>query len=143
MPQTYRSYPILEASICLFHGGTLESGHRRSRRGDVVNIREMSKGTGLSVPKRYLFVPIYGFDIDEMYRFTDTIEAFEKRRYSIPLARIKQNYPALDMNKLLDQDEMYQPFILTDPNTGLFHGLNIAPFPAQGLIFDKKVGKYI
>jgi len=134
----------------------------RSQEGDIVNIRPLIiNRTGVDLTKRYLLVPVEGFDhwefrdtpicegmanidrhwaIEGKDRFT--IKHYDKRRFCIPLHRLKLVYPALDLDRCRDMDDSYQPFRHFCQDRGYFIE-TIKPFYYHGLIFDKWTGRYL
>jgi len=90
----------------------------------------------------------------------DATVIHEKRRYCIPLDRLKVVAPWLDLARVRDVSQRYQPFIPIDPEWPFHrfgteardqHGFqrfpaNVVarpPLNVHGLVFDKATMRYI
>lgn len=150
MPYTYRDYPVMEAALSLFHGGRLASGHERATLGDIIEVRLPRGEIGTLERQVFLWLRIYGLDLGDMSQLktphfsNDELpeRQFDKRMYSIPLARLKQVMPSFDMERARDPEDLYQPFFVLDETTGRFVANGQAPLPVQGLILDKRTRRY-
>jgi hypothetical protein len=147
MPQTYKEYTVVELSLELHDNLDLASGHERSKEGDIINVRSPHLGTGKAVHKNYLKLLVSGLDKYELGSLSELMEAengtlYDKRRYCIPLERLKMFYPSLDIGKLKDRNESYQPICMVDEDTNNFFYQG-APLDVHGLVFDKLKMRYL
>ena len=79
---------------------------------------------------------------------TDPLNAgasrFEKRRFAIPLQRLKERVATFDLARARDKTEIYQPFVGTNTDTRqVIETTWDAPMPMSGLILDKVLGRYV
>ena len=85
--------------------------------------------------------PNYDSDVDQRDLNSPTIR-FDKRRYCIPLDRLKKIYHAFDIERAKDINDIYQPFMNLDEDN--FKYLTPRkPLNVRGLIFDKLKGEYL
>ena len=142
MGYTNPNYPIFEIALSLedsapHTGGTKE----RKLAGDIVAIRRPAQAIGIKEAKTYLWLRVQGLEENNMARLTDSIEGFDKRRYCIPLERLKEIVPTFDITKALDPNVTYQPFLILDEEDYRFLGSE-QPFEIEDILFDKQTGKY-
>jgi len=144
------NYPIMEIAISLVNYSPLESGHERSLVGDIIGIRKPNIGVGRKEVENYMWLRIEGLEEMEFSRLTDSIitsagERYDKRRYCIPLEKIKEIDPEFDIDLALEEDRIYQPFLLVDYDEGYYFVLEDGQLPLQvsGLVFDKETQEYI
>lgn len=141
MGQTDPKYPIFEVAIscedCAPHVS------ERKLAGDIIAVRRPGMEIGSGEDKRFLWLRLEGLEENEMAQLVASITGFDKRRYSIPLDRLKVLWPSFDMNRALDPNDSYQPFILIDGD-GPHWFLDITPaFSVHGLVYDKILGDYL
>ena len=142
-------YPVMEVAINLIDNSPLESGHERSLVGDIIGIRNPNIGVGRKEVENYMWLRIEGLEKMEFYRLTDSIITsagkYDKRRYCIPLEKIKEISPEFDIDLALEEDKIYQPFLLVDYDEGYYFVLEDGQLPLQvsGLVFDKETQEYI
>ena len=142
MGYTNPNHPIFELALslenCAPHtGGTKE----RKLAGDIVAIRRPAQAIGTKEAKTYLWLRVQGLEENDMARLTDSIEGFDKRRYCIPLERLKEIVPTFDIAKAMDPNVIYQPFLILDEEDFKFLGSE-QPFEIEDILFDKQTGKY-
>jgi len=145
------NYPVKEIAISLVSYAPLSSGHERSIEGDIIAVRTPNVGVGREEVENYLWLRVEGLEESEFDRLTDTIEdstsdiVYDKRRYTIPLERLVEADPGFDINLALDDDRIYQPFLLVDYDTDYTFVLEDGhlPFQVSGLIYDKVTGEYL
>lgn len=134
---------IVEIALSLENPGATDG--RRKREGDIIEARPPSLGVGLLEMSRYVWGRI---DV------TPSVAAVllegsgvYKRRYYVPLTQLRQAWNAagggtVDVARLLDLTDPYQPCLPLDPATGLFLSPNTAlVLNGSGLIFDHLTGK--
>ena len=152
MPQTYRHYRVWQVVLSVEDRSPLASEAERALEGDIIAIRTDGNGVGMKEMHRWLWVSVYGMDDDLMTFLQEGVtegdeferEIYDKRRYSIPLARLQAIYPTLDMARVRDVTDAYQPFMPVDEDQGYYlEGSAQPPFDVAGLIFDKTTGRYI
>jgi len=148
-----RAYPIREVAISLF-----SKIPEHIQEGDVVAVRPAQVGIGMKEAGLWLWLlidgleesqytpltdPVYEpFDPTGIYKPRSAYPVFDKRRFCIPLARIKQLIPTFDLDRARDPNDPYQPFYAMDEDNNLWL-TDQTPWQAEGLIFDKETGAYI
>lgn len=144
------NYPVMEIAISLVNYTPLESGHERLLVGDIVAVRKPDVGVGRKEVEEYLWLRVEGLEEGELQILVESIttsagEQFDKRRYGIPLEKIKEIDPDFDVDLALEDDRIYQPFLVVDYDEGYYFILEDGqqPFQTSGLIFDKETQEYI
>ena len=143
------NYPVMEIAICLVDYAPLPSGHERALVGDIVAVRKPSVGIGVKEAKLYLWLRVEGVEDGEFPKLVNYIMdstsdvIYDKRRYCISLEKLKENYPYFDIDLALDQDTIYQPFLLLDDDYTFILENDVQPFQVNGLIYDKITGDYL
>lgn len=148
-----REYPIAEIAIALW-----ELVPERIQEGDLVTWRRPGLGVGGKEHKLFLWLLIEGFEAGDLpmlktpvwepfdptgeYEPASAYTRYDKRRFNIPLTRLKEVYPALDLNRCRDLNDGYQPFYTIDENNHLWL-TDSTPFQVTGLIFDRVQGVYL
>jgi hypothetical protein len=140
MPQTYRDSHIYEVAV-LVKDYVDDGEHERARAGDIIAVRREDTshgGVGYAEMSGILWLRIDGGDTNVLGQMTGALtEAdpqirYNKRRFSIgppsdPFRRLKQLRPSLDLNRVVDPNDMYQPFLsINEPDdvTETFVGLD-------------------
>jgi len=147
-----RSYPTAEVAIALFSGQG-----ERLQEGDITSVRKPQIGIGLKEAKTRLWLLVQGpqyieyaglkekvtepIDPTRLYEDQAYIK-YDKRRFCIPLARLIQVFPTLDLAKARDLGQAYQPFYTLDTENHLWLTDRI-PLDTAGLVFDKALGVYL
>lgn len=162
-----RRYATLEVCISTYSRSELSKGER-AQEGDIVARREPGNGIGTAEAHNFLWLRISGLEELGLWKLTDIFTdpptrpedrpvvgrryfaLFDKRRFCIPLERLKIVAPWLDLNRVRDRSDPYQPFIpidLDDDDVRLQHtflvGAAHRPLEIIGLVFDKVTGRYI
>jgi len=116
-------------------------GPGRAQEGDIVVVREPVGEIGRAERKDFLW-----FTIDDLLlpdaqslQQVDTDESgnqVNKRRYRIALDDLRTLEPSVDLSRVRDTDDDYQPLVDPDPTTGRFRSLPIAR-PGRDLVRDK------
>ena len=135
MPQTFRDRGTYQIAI-LVQDYPDNQESERAKEGDIVGIRrDDAPAVGLKENSNLLWMRIDGEDSSFIGRLADLnkegVNRFDKRQYCIPLKRIKEIYPWVDLNRIRDPNDIYQPFMeVTEPETHeeIFAGLNTASF---------------
>jgi hypothetical protein len=144
MPYTYRDYPVREVAIAVEDCRDNPGGGERKKSGDIVNVRAPKTGMGNAGRANTLRILVEGPDTSFLDQLTEHFEEgdtrFDKRRYCIPLHRLPA---AVDVNRVKDISDIYQPFLPIDEDTNLHLGASLRPLRIEGLIFDKTTGKYL
>jgi hypothetical protein len=158
-----REYPTLEVAIQTVDYAD-DRGGECVKAGDIVVIRRPLGLIGTADRARRLWLLIDGLEEEQRARLVERpmpemrervieipdeepiveeyLARFDKRRYAIPLERLKEVYPLLDLEKLTDSSVEYQPFMALDIDTGEVVSW-IAPLPADGLVYDKETRSYV
>ena len=157
------SYPLRELGIALLSKRALAGEGERSQEGDIISCRHTDTGgLGLKTAHRYLWFCVEGLRDWEFDRLTqrlteppglpseDDNPTFDKRRYCVPLVRLKGVAPFLDLARLRDPLDNYQPFRPVDQDDDnvrshftFFPGSARAPLRIEGLIYDKAMGAFL
>ena len=142
MGQTIKRYPVWEIAVVTQSYAPLTSGHERVVEGDIVAARFAGSmdGIGVNERTRHLWLRVEGWEEHECW-LTEGVEGYEKRRYQVPLARLKTVCPDLDLAAARDTTAVHQPWLVTDEDTGLFLTI-AATLNVQGLVFDTVTGEY-
>jgi len=158
MPQTYRLAPVVE--IKLLVRAYYPTANERAVEGDIVNMRltpeygGTGRGYGSAETSRYLALLVQGIDLNELSRLTDNLTdpvtedgkgpSFDKRRFCIPFHRLATVAPWIDMNRVMDPNDSYQPFCPMDEDDRHFlPGCARKPLDVHGLVYDKAKMRYL
>lgn len=135
-------------------------GIERAKEGDIITVRKRVHLVGRHdrESKIVLWLYLQGLHYEEMYLLKsrgwdskslwddmvgkDNKDRFEKRRFSIPLKRLKQLCPRIDLNRVRDINDTYQPFAVIDEDNQHFL-IPAKPFDVEGLVYDKVTGNYL
>lgn len=144
MGETNPSYSVFEVALsledCTPHtNGTKE----RKLAGDIIGLRRPGTMIGSAEMHTFLWLRIEGLEENEMVQLTENVAGFDKRRYSIPLDRLKALVPSFDIDRALDPSEMYQPFLLPSVETPYEYVVETRAFNVHGLVFDKQTAEFI
>jgi len=145
------NYPVMEIAISLVSYAPLASGTERILTGDIAAVRHPDVGVGRKEVEEYMWLRIEGLEENEFYDLTELIEdstsgiIYDKRRYCIPLEKIEEIDPDFDIDLALDNDRIYQPFLLVDYDEDYTFVLEDGHLPLQvsGLVYDKAIGDYL
>lgn len=147
------NYPVVEVAIAVTNnkGGWLDSFE-----GDIIAVRDPHFVVGNKEMGNWLWLRLEGLEENEMFRLADGImkegdhgptkdTVYDKRRYCIPLDRLKILRPELDLTKARDTDEKYQPILMSDYTTDQrkYYLTEEKPLMVQGLVFDRVRGDYL
>lgn len=114
--------------------------------GDIVVCRRALGHIGFKEAKTFLWLyienihPIPYRSLSELLA-QDTI-IYDKRRYCIPFHRLQQVYPSINLERVADTNDPYQPFYQLDLDNYKFLIKN-ETLQWSGLIFDKVTGLYL
>ncbi len=160
MPQTFKDYGPMEVALLVksyapHTGGTKE----RALEGDIIAVRRLGRAIGTAEMSLYLWVQVEGWDFNDYAILTQPIDGFDKRRHCIPFARLKTVIPSLDLARVRDPTDKYQPCIPFDDDEDWMHhhghkqnervtglripGVAMRPLSIEGLVFDKTTGTYL
>lgn len=135
------------------------NGIDRVQTGDVTAVRNRGSGIGGSTLATYLYLLVNGLERLEMERLTHSVgepfredgeydpdlrpgsKRLDRHRYCVPFDRLKEYVPRIDVARILDVTDPYQPFMpVNDDN------LFITPEPplnVRGLVWDKVFTRFI
>ena len=139
-----REYPVMEVGISCVNSKDHRIDCMRRKRGDIIAIRKPHHCIGTKEAKDYLWLRIEGLEKGAMQALgqkEDDLEVPFKRQYFIPMHRLKKVYPALDLNRVYDRDDEYQPFCTLDENYR--YVTTNKPFQAKGLVQNILTRKYL
>lgn len=157
MSYTNREYPVMEIAIAAVN----RPDHQNERLipGDIISVRKPHFVIGTGEGSRVLWMLADGieqmnwgnlstsnYDMDISYINPDySGERFDKRRYYIPFNRLKKVYPSFDINRAVNENDLYQPFITIDfSDSGYWYYLaKQKPLDVHGLVFDKVKGDFL
>ena len=140
--------PVYEMAISVCSYVPLSSGHERCQEGDIVVLRPLTGCIGLKERSAFLWICVSGIsdvlaeEIHSSIIDPVTSQVYDKRRYCIPFARLKAVLPQLNLQRVRDHQDSYQPCVTVDEDTGEFLGA-ASPVPVQGLIFDRQTMRYL
>lgn len=163
MPLIIRKYESREVGILVrgYFPHSFES--ERAIEGDIIAIRRPGLGLGMATMSNYLWLVIEGLDRELMDRYKDNDEEpldetgsffeardggvrykqYDKRRFCIPLQRLKLVAPWLDLNRVRDINDIYQPFVMLDEETGHYVSEGRKPLSLHGLVYDKAKQRFL
>jgi len=150
MSDTNPIYPPVEVAISTVNSTDL-AAHERKKEGDIMAVRLVGEwiGVGTKEISQRLWLRVEGLEHYESMHLIDLNhdpdpdgEIFEKRRYCIPLDRLKEVYPALDIARVRDTADAYQPFLTLDGDNYTFL-TEENPLEVSGLVLDKYTGEYL
>lgn len=114
---------------------TIPSQSGLTQPGDIIAARKPHTGVGRKSRQDFLWMWIDVDDLIAVQLLSPSDDGRFKRRYYIPLDRLKMRVPDLDMGRATDPREVYQPFV------GLSHEGERTKIPeaikASDLIIDK------
>lgn len=127
--------------------------------GDIIVVRHKHGVIGLKEATNLIWLRVDGFEENDyeplMYSNLDVswdfkgqepdIIRFDKRRFCIPLKRLKQLFPSFDIDRAKDTEDAYQPFITMDfSDSGYYYYLAYEkPLSIYGLVYDKTIQDYL
>ena len=110
----------------------------RAKAGDILDIRAFTGEVGSEAAKRTVCITVDVADpriLEGMAR-QDLTRPGEKRRFSIPLARLKSINSGMDLARVADPNDAYQPFMTVDRRTR--RQLTKNDVPILNLFLDKR-----
>ena len=135
-------YPVMELCLSTVSGAVVDTDKRKFV-GDIIAIRKPTNGAGLRELKRYLWLRSEQIEENDWAVLVQSTQ-YEKRRFCIPLERLKNFVTDFDVEKAMNREIIYQPFMPVDKQTGLWlYKDSCNTIDALGLIYDKKYGIYI
>jgi len=154
----FRDFSPRDVCISIRAHQPLASGTERTMQGDIIAVRRPGIGLGMVTMSRFLYLLVEGLDAHEMWPLKmmnteplDTVDSavpnadmiiYEKRRYCIPLHRLKGVAPFLDLDRVRDHNDIYQPFLNVDEDNG-FYLTSRRPLNIHGLVYDKALQRYL
>lgn len=148
MGYTNPRYPVFEIALSCEYGGTHTGGlMERKVHGDIIAMRPPSTAVGSGEMSRFLWLRIEGLEENEMAKLADLLvvneQIFDKRRYCIPLDRLKAVVPSFDIARAKDSADKYQPFLGVDEETPFRFVRDHRPLNVHGLVYDKLKSRFI
>ena len=153
MPQTYKSYPVVEVGLQAYDYAD-DPGGERFKEGDIVDVRLPVGQIGLKERASRLWIYIYGPDLS-FWRHKSSglysgsidesiagLDRYEKRRYCIPFTRLSALRPGWDLARIRDPFDNYQPGLVLDEDD-LTIIIQDNPIQASGNIYDKVTRTFI
>ena len=113
-----------------------DRGIGRAQAGDVIVVRNPKGGIGRQEGRNYLWLLIDESELANIVTINNG-PAF-KYRNNIPLAALKTLYPDLDLTRVADNRDWYQPFRDTDEDIGA-HRRNRTPSGIAQILTDKEL----
>lgn len=112
----------------------------RAKAGDVIAIRPHRDAIGTKELRQFLMVTMDIADpriLDglDMPNIDAKGQLVSKRRFQIPLTRLKDLMSSLDLSRVADSRDPYQPFVNI---VGGNRALPVADIPVTGTIVDKE-----
>lgn len=142
MSELAPEYPTMEVALSAISRKPF--ANERVLEGDIVEVRRPQLGIGRREASEFLWLRLTGPEVDELAGFKRSlVEAdttFDKRRFCIPFDRL----PPVDLARVRDPNDAYQPFLPVDFDSGLFlEGAAAAPLSVAGRVFDKSTGLFL
>lgn len=148
-----KKYPVFEIGVLAINYPD-HTPNGRAKMGDIITSRipiHYVMGTGVWRDRIRLMVE--GVEEDEIpflqtsnwdsdYRNDEGVNAFDKRRFCVPLHRLKETFPSFNLNRAKDTNDIYQPFMLLDEDNGKYLTLR-KPLSVHGFVFDKLKREYL
>lgn len=103
--------------------------------GDILGVRDPKGGIGLKEGKDFIWVIM---DSSDMPSGSLRNESNSSPKYNLPLSKLQEKFPELDLTRLRDEADHYQPLFDTDPSTGLHRKQNL-PKAFSRSIADKEL----
>lgn len=117
--------------ICI---ATVASRSGNTVEGDIIVIRDPLPYIGLKEGTNYLWFLVD----DTALPSRETLSGSStKWRYNVPLADLKARVAALDLDRLRNSRDWYQPLQDTNPDTGL-HRVSNTPIDISANVTDKE-----
>ena len=120
MGQTNPNYPVMQMIVSILNNRSLASGHERTQEGDIISVRKLGRpAMGFKEIHDYLWLYVQGLEENkwtalarELYDPVSEEEEgvpphFDKRRFCVPLARLKRVVPSLDLARVRDRADIY------------------------------------
>lgn len=167
MAGTFKHYDIKEVAIRTVHKEDLGNSET-IKIGDIIAMREPHHCIGAEEGTRFLWLRLEGLEdagwpkLSQVIQDPDYDEAklqlrqlslgvitelswtvYDKRRCCIPFHRLKEVCPWLDLNRVLDPEDYYQPFVVPDSDSGFYVAPRNLVLRVEGLVFDKVKGRYL
>jgi len=120
----------------------------RANEGDIITVRAPRGCIGRKERSSFLWLHVEGKTADDRHlKGCDRVNETDmlpraKRRYSIPLARLKNLDPDLDLDRVRDTTDEYQPYLTIDKVTGECKPIGDL-FLMTDIVFDKLKGDYV
>ena len=121
--------PVVEIAIA-----TVRNSSGLIAPGDIVTACAPRASMGRRVRHSYLWLWIEVGDLAAI-NLKEGMPPY-KRRYHVPLERLKARLPELDLGRATDSRFIYQPFMDADPSTGIYNRLPEV-IPIADLVIDK------
>lgn len=94
-------------------------GPGRAQAGDVIEIRKPQGGIGRKEGHQYVWLLLDESEIPTpTTRDPESQDPVIKHPLQISIDELKTKMPALDLTRLADPRDFYQPFLGTDPESG-------------------------
>jgi len=167
MAGTFKNYPIMEIAILCVHQED-HAGGERAKIGDIITMRPPHHVIGSEEARRFLWLRLDGLEDAEFAKLKELVQdppptefkrhmvqhqndlreslvltRYDKRRCCVPLHRLQQVCPWIDLNRVRDPDDYYQPFVVPDTESHFYLAPRPSPLRVEGLVFDKVRGKYL
>jgi len=98
------------------------------KEGDIVVARRQLGGCGLKEGSRFLWMQLAGLEENDLLALNINLDtnnyeiseerdpdlAFDKHRYKIPFDSIVAQFSTVDLNRVRDPNDIYQPFMEVD-----------------------------
>lgn len=143
MAQFTKSYPVMEIAISCVNSQDHTVGKVRRKMGEIITVRKPHHVIGMKEAKDFLWLRVEGLEKKQWNILREFDSGLYKRRYCIPFHRLKEVYPPLDLNRVYDRSDSYQPFCIPDFENDYRYAVTNKPFRTEGLVLDKVTRKYL
>lgn len=126
------------------------NGYQRIQEGDIVTIRPAKGYVGKKEMKNFLWLTIdltdeqlaklQDYNTLDLDKNLDPLPNQPKRRKKIDLMTLKTRMPSLDLDRVRNTEDSYQPLVDMDTKTGTFTS---SPLSFENLVTDKLTNKLV
>lgn len=110
----------------------------RAKAGDIIVVRQAVGAIGKKEQGSYLWITIDVSDVRIVAGLNEPdVDAGEKRRFSIPLQRLKSIMSSLDLERVANPKDNYQPFVSVSGS----RMTSTQDVPLTNLINDKRASR--
>ena len=107
------------------------------QEGDIIATRNELRRCGREEMSSYLFILVTAAEEDDLL-YLQSGDDFFRRRFCAPFHKLQAYFPALNLSRVRDKNDIYQPFVEVNPTDGSFTWRTDRLMSAFDVIVDKK-----